>query len=74
MNRKKNGLKHLFSVGDVEGVSLKSTIAYIEHLTDQRMRAVGLDSPFTPIPNPYPWMNKWLKSDNVQVAARKRLK
>lgn len=66
--QEKEWAEHLFSVGDVEGVSLKSTIAYIEHLTDQRMRAVGLDSPFTPIPNPYPWMNKWLKSDNVQVA------
>ena len=66
--QEKEWAEHLFSIGDVDGVSLKSTIAYIEHLTDQRMRAVGLQSPFKPTPNPYPWMNKWLKSDNVQVA------
>lgn len=60
--------EHLFSIGDVDGVSLKSTIAYIEYLTDQRMRAVGLQSPFKATSNPYAWMNKWLKSDNVQVA------
>jgi len=60
--------EHLFTIGEVEGVSLKSTIAYIYHLADQRMRAVGLDSPYGITPNPYPWMNKWLKSDDVQVA------
>lgn len=60
--------EHLFTIGDVEGVNLKSTIAYIKHLADQRMRAVGLKSPFGVTDNPYPWMNKWLKSDDVQVA------
>ncbi|QDH49132.1 ribonucleotide-diphosphate reductase beta subunit [Pantoea phage Phynn] len=68
VNQEIEWAEHLFTIGDVEGVSLKSTVAYILHLADQRMRAVGLASPYGITPNPYPWMNKWLKSDDVQVA------
>lgn len=60
--------EHLFTIGNVPGISLQSTTAYIKHLADQRMRAVGLSSPYGVTPNPYPWMQKWLKSDDVQVA------
>lgn len=60
--------EHLFTIGEVENLTLKSTVAYIQHLTDQRMRAVGLTSPFSVTPNPYPWMNKYLKTDALQVA------
>ncbi|QFR55656.1 ribonucleotide reductase B subunit [Yersinia phage JC221] len=60
--------EHLFSVGEVDNISLKSTTAYVKHLADQRMRAVGLSSPFGITENPYPWMKKYLSSDTLQVA------
>jgi len=60
--------EHLFDVGEVDNVSLKSTTAYIKHLADQRMRSVGLISPYGITENPYPWMKKYLSSDNLQVA------
>lgn len=60
--------EHLFDVGDVDGVTLKSTIAYILHIADQRMRSVGLTSPYGVTENPYAWMKKYLITDNLQVA------
>lgn len=41
---------------------------YVEYITNIRMQAVDLDSPFARRSNPIPWINAWLVSDNVQVA------
>lgn len=60
--------EYLFSHGEVDGVTLKTTIQYIQHLANQRMRAVGLTSPFKDTKDPYSWMQKYLKSDELQVA------
>lgn len=60
--------EYLFSHGEVDGVTLKTTIQYIHHLANQRMRAVGLTSPFKDTKDPYTWMQKYLKTDELQVA------
>ena len=39
-----------------------------EYITNVRLKAVGFDEIFPARPNPLPWMNAWLSSDNVQVA------
>lgn len=42
---------------------------YVEFITNQRMRAIGLDMLFpNSTQNPISWINAWLSSDNVQVA------
>lgn len=61
--------EYLFSIGKVPVLTLDSTVKYIKHLANQRMRAVGLSSPYEEYSeNPYKWMSKWLTSDIVQVA------
>ena len=40
----------------------------MEFITNVRMQAVGLPAPFPARPNPLPWLNAWLSSDQVQVA------
>jgi ribonucleoside-diphosphate reductase beta chain len=42
---------------------------YVEYIANLRMQAIGFDAPFENMrSNPLPWMNKYLVSDNVQVA------
>ena len=62
--------RYLFSKGNVRGgLNEKILCQYIEYIADQRMRAVGLDSPFKQVKeNPLPWMRKWLNNNEVQVA------
>lgn len=59
---------YLFSGGSMIGLNRDILCQYIEYLTNIRMRAVGLDLPFSTRTNPIPWINSWLVSDNVQVA------
>lgn len=60
--------KYLFSLGSVVGLNENVLCKYVEHLVDNRMRRVGLPSPYPITKNPLPWMSNWLNSDNHQVA------
>lgn len=69
LDQEKRWASYLFSLGPIRGLSEKKLCDYMEYITDQRMRAVGLESPFhKQDSNPLPWMRKWLNSDAVQVA------
>lgn len=58
---------YLFKDGSMVGLNKEILGLYIDHLTDQRMRAAGLDSVFEkPIKSPFPWINKYLNNDAVQ--------
>ena len=41
---------------------------YVEFITNQRLKAVGLPAVFEIHQNPIPWINAHLSSDTVQVA------
>ena len=59
---------YLFKDGSMIGLNRDILCQYMEFITNVRMQAVGLTPPFADKPNPLPWINAWLSSDNVQVA------
>ncbi len=51
------------------GLNESMLCQYVEYIANLRMQAIGFDAPFeNQRSNPLPWMNKYLVSDNVQVA------
>lgn len=68
--QEKEWAKYLFSYGTILGLNEKILCDYIEYITNIRMNAIKLKSPFKIFSNPIPWINTWLTSDNVQVAAQ----
>lgn len=59
---------YLFQGGSMMGMNKAILEQYIKHLTNTRMKAIGLAPMFEETKNPIPWINNWLVSDNVQVA------
>ena len=66
--QEKEWADYLFKDGSMIGLNRDILCQYIEFITNVRMQAVGLTPPFADKPNPLPWINAWLSSDNVQVA------
>jgi len=59
---------YLFTEGSMIGLNAAVLHLYIDHITNKRMRAVGLDAVFPPTRNPLNWMDHWLNSRSVQNA------
>lgn len=59
---------YLFRDGSMIGLNRDILCQYVEYISNLRMQAVGLPPAFSERPNPLPWLNAWLSSDNVQVA------
>lgn len=58
----------LFKDGSMVGLNKGMLDGYIDYITDQRMRAVGLGGlDEKPSKNPIPWINSHLNTSNVQV-------
>ncbi|MAG77694.1 MAG: ribonucleotide-diphosphate reductase subunit beta [Thalassotalea sp.] len=68
VEQEKEWAQYLFKDGSMIGLNAEILNQYIEYISNQRMAAIGLDSPFEVKSNPLPWMNAYLVSDNVQVA------
>ncbi|WMY97221.1 MAG: class Ia ribonucleoside-diphosphate reductase subunit beta [Arsenophonus sp.] len=66
--QEKSWAKYLFSNGSMIGLNKEILYQYIEYITNIRMQAINLNSPFEIYSNPIPWINSWLISDDVQVA------
>lgn len=66
--QEKQWADYLFKDGSMIGLNRDILCQYVEFITNVRMQAVGLEAPFAERPNPLPWINAWLSSDNVQVA------
>ena len=66
--QEKEWADYLFRDGSMIGLNKDILCQYVEYITNQRMTAIGFDTPFTIKQNPLPWMNSWLNSDHVQVA------
>lgn len=67
-NQEKEWADYLFKDGSMIGLNAKILKQYLEYITTVRMKALNLEPIFAEIPNPLPWINHWLESDNVQVA------
>jgi len=66
--QEKEWAEYLFRDGSMIGLNKDILCQYVEYITNIRMQAVGLGTPFATRSNPIPWINAWLVSDNVQVA------
>lgn len=66
--QEKDWADYLFKEGSMIGLNKEILCQYVEYITNQRMQAVNLPTPFNVKSNPLPWMDAWLVSDNVQVA------
>ena len=69
VEQEKEWADYLFKDGSMLGLNKDILSNYVEFVTNQRARAVGLDLLFpNSTQNPISWINAWLSSDNVQVA------
>lgn len=66
--QEKDWAHYLFKNGSMIGLNQDILCQYIEYITNMRMKAIGLKTPFQDRSNTIPWINSWLSSDNVQVA------
>lgn len=66
--QEKEWTEYLFQGGSMIGLNKKILDQYVDHLTDKRLKAVGLATEFGEQKNPLPWMADWLQSDSVQIA------
>ncbi|WP_342221981.1 class Ia ribonucleoside-diphosphate reductase subunit beta [Candidatus Fukatsuia endosymbiont of Tuberolachnus salignus] len=66
--QEKEWAEYLFRDGSMIGLNKDILCQYIEYITNIRMKAVGLEAPFSNRNDPLPWIKPWLSSDNVQVA------
>lgn len=68
VEQEKAWAKYLFKDGSMIGLNEEILCQYVEYISNHRMSALGYTPPFEVKSNPLPWMNKYLVSDNVQVA------
>ena len=66
--QEKEWAKYLFKDGSMIGLNKDILCQYVEFITNQRLKAVGLPTMFEIHQNPIPWINAHLSSDTVQVA------
>jgi ribonucleoside-diphosphate reductase beta chain len=67
-NQEKAWAHYLFKSGSMIGLNEELLNEYVEWITDKRMKAVGLESPYKTGSNPLPWTQKWIAGQDVQVA------
>ena len=68
INQEKQWADYLFRDGSMIGLNANILKQYLEYISYIRMNALSMKPPFEKRPNPLPWINHWLDSDNVQVA------
>ena len=69
IEQEKEWARYLFKDGSMIGLNEQILCQYIEWIGTKRMRAIGLNSPYSVSKmNPLPWTEKWIGGGNVQVA------
>ncbi|MCL1079279.1 ribonucleotide-diphosphate reductase subunit beta [Parashewanella spongiae] len=68
VEQEKEWATYLFKDGSMIGLNEEILCQYVEYVASLRMNAIGMPSPYVVKSNPLPWINKYLNSDNVQVA------
>ena len=66
--QEKEWADYLFKDGSMIGLNKDILCQYVEFITNQRLKAIGLPTMFEIHQNPIPWINAHLSSDTVQVA------
>jgi len=68
VEQEKEWARYLFKDGSMIGLNEEILCQYVEYIANHRLSAIGIPALFDVKSNPLPWMNKYLESDNVQVA------
>ncbi|RTE87303.1 MULTISPECIES: class Ia ribonucleoside-diphosphate reductase subunit beta [Gammaproteobacteria] len=68
VEQEKGWAEYLFENGSMIGLNKDILCQYVEYIANLRMAAIGFEPQYDQTSNPLPWMNKYLVSDNVQVA------
>lgn len=69
IEQEKKWAQYLFKDGSMIGLNASMLEHYIEWIGTKRMRAVGVESPYSPgQTNPLPWTESWISGSSVQVA------
>lgn len=67
-NEEMEWANYLFKDGSILGLNEKILVQYMKHLTNKRMRTLGLSPAFEDSPNPINWIQSWTESKRVQNA------
>lgn len=68
VDQEKAWADYLFVDGSMIGLNAQILKEYVEWIANKRMRAIGIDSPYSGGANPLPWTQKWISGDGVQVS------
>jgi len=68
VEQEKKWADYLFKDGSIIGLNAELLKQYVEFIAGKRMRAVGLDTPYSTGTNPLPWTQSWITGGSVQVA------
>jgi ribonucleoside-diphosphate reductase beta chain len=68
VKQEKEWAKYLFKDGSMLGLNEAMLCQYVEYIANIRLQDIGWEPRYDTKNNPLPWMNKYLVSDNVQVA------
>lgn len=69
VEQEKMWIKFLFKHGTIIGLNEDILSEYVEHITNKRMKTIGLKPLFSNRDNnPIPWINNWLDSKDKQTA------
>lgn len=60
--------EYLFKDGSILGLNCEILVQYMKHLTNRRMKALGIKPLFEDTPNPINWIQNWTESKQVQIA------
>jgi ribonucleoside-diphosphate reductase beta chain len=60
--------KYLFKDGTMIGLNSEILIQYMKWLTNNRLKAIRLDTIFDKVPNPISWITNWTESKSIQEA------
>ena len=68
VEQEKEWSSYLFKDGSMIGLNKNIADSYLEYITNQRMKAIGLEPMYPVTTNPVPWVDNWIESDHIQVA------
>lgn len=72
VNQEKDWADYLFKDGSLIGLNSQILKSYVEYISEQRARSVGLDLPFKTTRNPISWISSYLNSNMVQVTPQEK--
>jgi ribonucleoside-diphosphate reductase beta chain len=60
--------KYLFKDGTMIGLNSEILIQYMKWLTNNRLKAIRMETIFDKVPNPISWITNWTESKSIQEA------